>query len=381
MFIALLIDLGLSPNALEASLKSLNIEPFKFKVERVQKGAIAATHIHFKVGHSHEERSLKTIEKIIDQGSFSKEVKQNSKNVFRKLGEAEAHVHGVELNKIHFHEVGALDSILDVVGACVGLEMLGIEKIVHSPIPVGYGKTETEHGTIPVPAPATLELLKGMTIYQGEVKAEVTTPTGAALIATLSESSHPEGMPPMQVHKIGYGAGTMDFVTPNVLRGVCGDLLVQHPLPYARERINLLETNLDDLSPEIYDHLMERLLQAGAQDVSLETIQMKKNRPAQKLSVMASQEKTQSLATLIFRETSTLGIRIQEVHRLTLDREMHRLSTPWGEVNVKRAGWNGEVFTAKPEYEDCKRIAKEHNIPLKKVYQTVAALLHNPKAF
>lgn len=372
MFLSLLLDLGLSPEELKTSLGGLKIDPFNLHIERVQKGPIAATHVRFHINETHEDRSLKEIFDLIDRSRLSSVVKENSKKVFQRLGEAEAHVHGVSLNNIHFHEVGAMDSILDIVGVCIGLEALGIAQIYHSPVPVGLGKTTVEHGLIPIPGPATLELLKGKPIYEGDVKDEVTTPTGAALLASLTENDAGP-MPHLVVEKIGYGAGTKNFECPNVLRGILGHRVPFKNAKYILEPITLLEANIDDLQPEVYDYLIERLLKEGALDVFLEPIQMKKNRPAQKLSVTAFSEKIEALAEVIFRETTTLGIRVHESQRFTLNRKARSLQTPWGKIRLKIALWGDEIVNIKPEYEDCKRIAEVYRIPLKRVDEEISA--------
>jgi pyridinium-3,5-bisthiocarboxylic acid mononucleotide nickel chelatase len=331
------------------------------------------THSHTSAGehaphtHGHTHRGLNEIRKIISAAPISAQAKKTATSVFEALGAAEAKIHNVPVEEIHFHEVGAVDAIVDIVCAAVGAEALAVAEFVCSPVNVGGGTVHCAHGTFPVPAPATLELLRDAPVYSSGVQAELVTPTGAAIVKTLVRRF--EAFPPMQVETAGYGAGSRDFErNPNVVRLVIGD--VAKPLDKVNsETISVLEANIDDLNPQVFGYVLDRLLQEGALDVFGVPVQMKKNRPGTLLSVLCKSEDASKLTQLIFAETTTLGVRQRQEVRQTLARRWENVRTQWGEVRIKIASMNGTVTNYAPEYEDCRRIAAEHHVPLKTVMQ------------
>jgi pyridinium-3,5-bisthiocarboxylic acid mononucleotide nickel chelatase len=331
------------------------------------------THSHTSAGehaphtHGHTHRGLNEIRKIISAAPISAQAKKTATSVFEALGAAEAKIHNVPVEEIHFHEVGAVDAIVDIVCAAVGAEALAVAEFVCSPVNVGGGTVHCAHGTFPVPAPATLELLREAPVYSSGVQAELVTPTGAAIVKTLVRRF--EAFPPMQVERAGYGAGSRDFEhNPNVVRLVIGE--AAKPLDKVNsETISMLEANIDDLNPQVFGYVLDRLLQEGALDVFGVPVQMKKNRPGTLLSVLCKSEDASKLTQLIFAETTTLGVRQRQEVRQTLARRWENVRTQWGEVRIKIASMNGTVTNYAPEYEDCRRIAAEHHVPLKTVMQ------------
>jgi pyridinium-3,5-bisthiocarboxylic acid mononucleotide nickel chelatase len=315
--------------------------------------------------HSHSHRGLSEIRKIISASSISDSAKKTAISIFENLGTAEAKIHHVPVEEIHFHEVGAVDAIVDIVCAAVGTEALGVNEIVCSPLNVGGGSVQCAHGTFPVPAPATLELLKEAPVYSSGVQAELVTPTGAAIVKKIA---HRFGaFPEMKVEKSAYGAGSRDFPEhPNVARLVIGETIAAKT---SSETITVLEANLDDLNPQVFGYVMDRLLEEGALDVFAVPVQMKKNRPGMLLTVLCRAEKAGALTGLLFSETTTPGVRQREEARQTLARRWENVRTPWGEVRIKIASMNGTVTNYAPEYEDCRRIASDHHVPLKSVMQ------------
>ena len=321
----------------------------------------AHTHSHAAVDH-HDHRSLTEINQLIDRSALSAGGKTRAKELFQRLGEAEAAVHGTTLEKVHLHEVGALDSIIDIVGAVHAIEALGVDRVVASPLNVGSGSVRSAHGLYPVPAPATLRLLKGAPIYSGPQQAEMVTPTGALLVSAYA--SEFGAIPPMKVTAIGYGAGSRDFAeTPNVLRVMIGDAEAKA----SPTSVVVIEADIDDMNPQIFGVVMETLQAEGALDVFYTAIQMKKNRPGTLLTVVAPPDARERLTAVIFRETTTIGVRYREMSRECLDREEVVVSTPLGPVRVKVARRDGRVLNASPEFEDCARIARERNVPVKEV--------------
>jgi pyridinium-3,5-bisthiocarboxylic acid mononucleotide nickel chelatase len=357
MTVGALIDAGASGDRVLDCLNSLNLGA-TYRYEKTKRNGLAATKFHVDGGKQKDHRHLPHIAKIIDRASgLSPAAKQNALNVFMKLGEAEAHVHGVPLDLVHFHEVGAVDSISDIVGACVALDLLGVTEIACSPVNVGSGLVETEHGTLPVPAPATAELLKEKPIYSKGPAMELTTPTGAALVATLATHFGP--IPAMSIQATGFGAGTADFkVQANVLRATIGHR------SNAKEAtaVNVLEANLDDATPQLLGYAMDRLFAAGALDVTLQPLQMKKNRPGTLLSVIAKPEDTERLAAIVLAETTTIGLRITTAERRVSARRFLSVETPWGDVRMKIT-----AHGATPEYDDCRALAEAKGVPLKDV--------------
>ena len=316
--------------------------------------------------HHHEHRNLHDIEKILDQSVLSEEVIANAKNVFLAIAKAEAKVHGSTVEEIHFHEVGAIDTIIDVVGNILALQYLGIEKIFTAPVNTGFGFVECAHGQMPVPAPATAELLQSIPSYRGTVDKEMTTPTGAALLKVLATPVK-EVPNNFTGETIGYGAGTRDVAIPNVLRINVGTLqeAVDRGENISAESLLVLECNLDDVNPEILPYVLDKLLTAGALDAWLQPIVMKKGRPAQNLKVLCRPKQQKDLQQILFQETTTLGVRAYPVQRTALERRWKTVQTPWGDVRVKEGLMCGKVINAVPEFEDCKRIAEASGNPLK----------------
>jgi pyridinium-3,5-bisthiocarboxylic acid mononucleotide nickel chelatase len=319
----------------------------------------------------HHGRGLPEISKIIHHSKISDQAKATAIAIFQKLGAAESKIHNVPIEAVHFHEVGALDALVDIVCAAVGAQALGVEEFVCSPLNVGGGTVNCAHGTFPVPAPATVELLKGAAVYSSGIQAELVTPTGAAIVSALVKrfTSFPE----MMIEKTGYGAGTKDFSGhANVLRITIGETIAQTDADKSvrathSETISILEANLDDLNPQVFGYVMDRLLEAGALDVFGTPIQMKKNRPGTLLTVLAKPEDADKLAQIMFAETTTLGVRRREEKRQVLARKWANVSTRFGDVRIKIASLNGSVTNYAPEYDDCRRIAAEHKVPLKAV--------------
>jgi len=321
--------------------------------------------------HDHSHRGLNEIRKIISRATISETAKTKAIAIFEALGAAEAKIHNVPVETIHFHEVGAVDAIVDIVCAAVGAEALGVEEIVCSALNVGGGTVKCAHGTFPVPAPATVELLKDAPVYSSGVQAELVTPTGAAIVKTLCRRF--TAFPEMKIAKSAYGAGSRDFSGhPNVVRLVIGEAASALAAKVNTETVSVLEANLDDLNPQVFGYVMDRLLEEGALDVFGVPVQMKKNRPGTLLTVLCKPETAAKLTQLIFTETTTLGVRRRDEVRQTLARRWETVRTAWGEVRIKIASMNGTVTNYAPEYEDCRRIAAEHHVPLKMVIQEAA---------
>lgn len=361
MTVAALIDLGLPLEVLEKELGALPYSGYRLQTDRVERHHIGGA--SFKVVLEDEDqphRHYGDIARQIEKSGLSAGVKERAGRIFLRLAEAEAKVHCVELDRVHFHEVGAIDSIVDIVGTAIGLEYLGVDRIFASGLPYGSGFVKTAHGLLPVPAPATAELMKGIPVLGPIGPGERVTPTGAAIVAALAEGFGPASG--FKVEKIGYGAGEKDFPDlPNLLRLVLGNDAEES------EQVLVMETHIDDMSPEIFGYLMERLLAAGALDVALAPIQMKKNRPATRLTVIAREADLDRLSALVFAESSAIGLRHYPARRITLSRRTEERQTPLGTVKVKVLG-NGRVA---PEYEECRRIALEQGIPLLEVYRIV----------
>jgi pyridinium-3,5-bisthiocarboxylic acid mononucleotide nickel chelatase len=322
--------------------------------------------------HSHgHSRGLSEIRRIISAASISESAKKTAIAIFEALGRAEAKIHDTSIECVHFHEVGAVDAIVDIVCAAVGAEALGVDEIICSPLNVGGGMIKCAHGAFPVPAPATVELLKDAPVYSSGLQAELVTPTGAAIVKTLA--SRFAAFPEMRIDKSGYGAGSRDFPGhPNVVRLTVGEAASTLAAKTASETITVLEANLDDLNPQVFGYVMDRLLEEGALDAFGMPAQMKKNRPGMLLTVLCKPEDAGKLAQLIFTETTTLGVRRRDEMRQTLARRWESVGTPWGEVRIKIASMNGTVTNYAPEYEDCRRIAAECHVPLKQVIQEAA---------
>jgi uncharacterized protein (TIGR00299 family) protein len=365
MTLGALVDAGLSADTLRSDLRALQVPGWELTTEKAWKNGMSATHVRVKTEDQQKHRSLSTILEILKTSQLAPPVRERASAIFRKLGEAEAHVHDAPLEKVHFHEVGAVDAIVDIVGACIGFHALGIERFACSPLNVGGGTAKMAHGVLPVPAPATARLLQGAPTFSNGVQRELVTPTGAAIVATLCDSFGPQ--PPMTVSAIGYGAGAADLEgQPNVVRimiGECADKSA-HPLD---EEISIIEANLDDMNPQIYGYVVEKALLAGALDVYTTALQMKKNRPGTLLTILCRPQDTEALMSLIFAETTTFGVRTHRAQRRALPREWVNVSTSYGNVRIKLSRSNGQVLHVTPEYDDCRKLAVEKQVPLQQV--------------
>ena len=407
MFLGALIDAGIPSRVFEDTVQALNIGA-RLEISKVNRSGISATKVDVLVhgekelpreiyweqqghkhelehahghsqeahpGHSHEHqhlhnhgRGLKEIRQIISAAAISDKAKQTAMAIFQALGEAEATVHNTDIGSIHFHEVGAVDAMVDIVCAAVGAEALEVDEIVCSPLNVGGGTVKCAHGVFPVPAPATIELLKSVPVYSSGLNVELVTPTGAAIVKIMATrfASFPE----MKIEKTGYGAGTRDFPGhANVVRLTVGESAETRTRGTTHEKISVLEANLDDLNPQVFGYVMDRLFEEGALEAFGVPVQMKKNRPGMLLTVLCRPEDSAKLAKLIFSETTTLGVRQREEARQALQRKWVSVTTPWGDVRVKIASMNGTITNYAPEYEDCRRIAAEQHVPLKTVMQ------------
>ncbi|MGH9738570.1 MAG: nickel pincer cofactor biosynthesis protein LarC [Candidatus Acidiferrales bacterium] len=366
MVLGALVDAGADLRAIEVELRKLGLEGWKISASKVQRRAIFATHLKVETEEQHHHRGLSIILKRIDDARLAPRAAERARRIFTRLAEAEAHVHQVPIEQVHFHEVGAVDSIIDIVGAAVGFELLGIDEFACSPLDVGAGQVNTAHGLLPVPAPATAELLRGAPTYSSGLQRELVTPTGAAISTTLS-TRYAE-MPAMTLRAIGYGAGSADNAEkPNVLRLLIGERVVSEPGEYWDVPVTAIETNLDDMSPQIYGYFAEKALEAGALDVFSTPAQMKKNRPGLLVTILAQPADVSRLIDLVFRETTTIGVRSYELRRKTLAREFVAVATPFGEVRMKISRLNGAMLNATPEYDDCQKIAAQRGVPLKQV--------------
>ncbi len=368
MTLGALVDAGLSFAALKSELDKLSVREFTLSQRRVEKHGIAGTKIDVNAREGHVHRHLKDVLKIINSSSISASAKEKAARVFQKLAKAEAKIHGTTIEEVHFHEVGAVDAIVDVVGAIVGLELLEIEAIYASRFRFGSGHTRGAHGAMPVPVPAVVEMTKGFPAERTDIPYELVTPTGAALLTALA-SNIGETIQ-LRTESTGYGAGTRDVEqVPNLLRVEIGELVAnpQTDLPV------LLETNIDDMTPEIYGYLIDRLFEAGARDAFLTPVIMKKGRPGIQLTVLTDPNKETELTELIFSETTTLGIRRLPVQRHTLERRTDTVQTPYGPIRVKIADIGGKQRIT-PEYDDCARIAREKQVPILDVYKAVNLL-------
>jgi hypothetical protein len=412
MFLGALINAGVSPKLLEDTVKALDIGA-RLEISKVVRGGISATKVDVYANgekdlprevfweqhgddhphehshghdHSHEQRndhgrSLRDIRKIMKKAAIGSNAKRTAIEIFEALGQAEAEIHNVSIDQVHFHEVGAVDAMVDIVCAAVGAESLAAEEWVCSPLNIGGGTVKCAHGTLPVPAPATLKLLQNAPVYSSGPKVELVTPTGAAIVKTLSTRFAP--FPAMKIEKAGYGAGTRDFPEhPNLLRVTIGEIEPTDRANTSHDRITVLEANLDDLSPQVLAYAMERLLAEGALDVFSVPIQMKKSRPGALLTVLAKMEDANRLTKTIFAETTTLGVRRREEERQTLSRRWETVDTTWGPVRIKIANMNGSISNYAPEYEDCRTLAETQHVPLRTVMQEAIQhyLRREPKA-
>jgi pyridinium-3,5-bisthiocarboxylic acid mononucleotide nickel chelatase len=369
MTVAALLDSGVPFEPIRAGIASLGL-PVQLEVEKVRKGGFAATYFRVEAPAETEHRHLPEVEAIIHRGQLTPRQRDLALAIFRRLAEAEAAVHGMPIEKVHFHEVGALDSLADIVAAAIGLDLLGVERFTSGPVAVGGGMVQCAHGLMPVPAPGTAELLKGVPLRPSPVLAELTTPTGAAILTTVVNEWIPQLA--MTIERIGHGAGKRNFPEqPNLLRLFVGTAsqAEREPAGLDSDQVYVLETNLDDVPPEIIGYCYETLLAAGALDVFTTPIMMKKNRPGVLLSVLAPLEKVAVLEDILFRETMTLGVRRYLTHRHKLFRRACTVQTQWGPVQGKLGWREGEPPVFSPEYEDCARIARQHGVALREVVQ------------
>jgi uncharacterized protein (TIGR00299 family) protein len=365
MTLGALVDAGCAVEHLRSELGGLQVPGWELTAEKVWKNGMAATYVNVKTEDLSKHRSLGAILEILKQSQLEPVVRERAGAIFQKLGEAEARVHDVRLDEIHFHEVGAVDAIVDIVGACIGFHALGIARFACSALNVGGGTAKMAHGVLPVPAPATANLLQGKPTYSNGVEKELVTPTGAAIVSTLCDSFGPQ--PPMSVSAIGYGAGTADLEgQPNVVRIMIGEA-AEKSIAGFDEEIAVIEANLDDMNPQIYGYFLEKALGAGALDVYTTPVQMKKNRPGTLLTVLCKPQETNALMSLIFAETTTFGTRTYRAQRRVLPREWVSVATEFGEVRIKVSRVNGRILHVAPEYDDCRKLAVEKNVPLQRV--------------
>jgi len=364
-----LVDAGVDLAAIWKGVASLGLPDMKLVSHEVHKCGFRATQVKVEHPHEHSHRNLTQIIKMIEGSQLTVEQQLLAKAIFQKLGEAEAHVHGVPIEAVHFHEVGAIDSIADICGAAIGWDLLGVDEICASPVATGTGSIKIAHGKVSIPAPATAELLRGIPLAECSIAKELTTPTGAAILAALVDRFGPA--PAMTIEKIGYGAGSMELdEQPNVLRLLVGNSVESdHNEEYERDTVWMLESNLDNVTGEVLGHATSRLMAAGALDVYNTAIQMKKGRPGVVLTVLCAPPDVDRLERLLFRETHTLGVRRWLVARHKLPRQEIEVETPWGMVPGKLGFVPGNTYTFNPEFEACRKLAEEHGIPLKDVYQ------------
>lgn len=376
MFLGMLVDLGVDPGTLRTELNKLPLSGFELTFETVVKSGVRACKARVLAEEKQPHRHLGQIRQIITGSELSPEIKSQAIKIFTLLAESEARVHGMDVEKVHFHEVGAIDAMVDIVGSVIGLSMLNVDRVIVSPLHVGSGTVACTHGIISIPAPATADLLVGVPIYSTGLEGELVTPTGAALVMGLATNFGP--LPAMTIQRVGYGAGERDFSQANVLRGMLGEEIAsQEACPgqayprLHRGKAMVIETNVDDTQPEILGYTMEKLLAAGALDVYFTPIQMKKGRPATLLHIVTLEERAHELIKIVFEETSTIGARCYGVDKLMLYRESIEVQTPWGAARAKVSYLDGVPVTLAPEYEDCKQLAMSVSVPLRDVYRVV----------
>lgn len=363
MILGALVAAGVDSRALVEQLQSLNVSGWKIDFEKVDRSGISSTYARVQTEHEHAHRHLGDILKIIYDSGLNERVKDRAARIFSRLAEAESRVHNQTVEKIHFHEVGAIDAIIDVCGAAVGLDLLGVEQFISSPLRVGFGMARMAHGEFPIPPPAVAELLKGKPIYAGDIEGEFVTPTGAAIITTVCERF--ENLPPIRIEAGGYGAGTRNPKGfPNALRILVGE--IEGPSD-VDESLLMIETNIDDMSPQLFGHVMDRAFELGALDCYLTNTQMKKNRPGILVSILCRPQDREKFLQMLFAETTTIGARSYEVRRRALVRETVRVQTQFGEIDVKVAqGSNGSVKVM-PEFEQCRAASLKANVPLREI--------------
>jgi len=365
MILGALIDSGLSIDTLKNMLEGLNLSEFTIQAEKVDKNGFSATKVDVRVKKQPPERHLNEIKAVIQNSSLSKSIQTRALLIFERIAETEAAIHNKTIDQVHLHELGGTDTIIDVVGTLLALDHLGISSIYASPVPLGKGFIEGAHGQIPLPSPATVALLKEIPVYGKNIESELVTPTGAALLAELVDDFGPA--PPMILENIGYGAGGRDLPIPNLLRVLIGENSQSGKTTI--DHLAILETNLDDLNPEIYPYVIDSLFESGALDVTLTPIHMKKNRPGTQIQVLCEPVDVEAMRLILFRETTTLGIKQYFIERYALPRTIREIETPYGKVRVKIAEISPDLNKISPEYEDCRKLAIEKGIPISLVYQ------------
>jgi len=372
MILGAMVAAGVDPSVLREQLSLLNVEGFKIDFETVNRSGLSATYARVETVHEHKHRHLSDIRRIIEASGVTEGAKDLAIRIFSRLAEAEGRVHNEPVEKVHFHEVGALDAIVDVVGAAICFDMLKIDRFVSSPLHVGSGMVQMAHGSFPVPPPAVTELLRGVPFYSGDIKGELLTPTGAAIITTVCKEFGP--IPRIKTDRTGYGAGTREYENfPNVLRVLIGETGDSDGA--VSERLWMIETNLDDVSPQIVGHVMDRVFELGALDCYFTPVHMKKNRPGVLLSVLCGPDEKEPVMKLLFTETTTLGVRSYEVERRALRRSVVRVETQYGPISVKVAHLNGRVVNEMPEFEEVRKAAISADVPLKIVEEAARVAL------
>jgi uncharacterized protein (TIGR00299 family) protein len=373
MILGALIDLGFPHAELQAGLSSLPLNNCATEAFSEKRMNLKGTRFQVRIPKPDDvRRTFKDISSLINASGLDTFVKENSIQIFQALARAEAHLHDKSVEDIHFHEVGSIDAIVDIVGSVLGLQYLGIEEIISSPLPLGSGFVQCDHGTLPVPAPATAAILKGIPVYGSGSEGELVTPTGAAILATMADGFGP--LPLFRIRKVGYGVGAKERAqVPNMLRIMLGEKETR----FSRDRVLVIESNIDDMNPELYEYLMEALYTNGALDVLITPTQMKKNRPGVLLKVIGTEKDKTNLIETIFRESTTFGVRCYGVERYKLSRHSRTIDTPWGKVRIKVASGVGGKEEASPEYEDCRKIARQKGVPLRQVYREVQKVIED----
>ncbi|MZH15580.1 MAG: nickel pincer cofactor biosynthesis protein LarC [Nitrospinae bacterium] len=371
MILGALVDMGVDIREIRKALKNIDLGGYKLEAKKVKRSDLSCTQILVKLEKQKSRqphRSFSNIKKLIEKSGLPSRVKKNSIEIFKRIAKVEAGIHNTTVDKIHFHEVGGIDSIVDIVGGVWAIESLKLDKIYSSPLNVGEGLVDCAHGRLPVPAPATLKLLKGIPVFSSGVKNELTTPTGAAMIAFYAEKF--QSMPAMTIAGEGSGAGSRVISSiPNMLRVFVGE--TSH---IGTNELVMIETNIDDMNPEVFEAVMESLFKEGALDVFFSSIMMKKNRPATQISVLAENNNRERLSRILLTETSSFGVRFYGVDRMTLDREVKKIKTPYGSINIKIGLLDGKIVQAAPEFEDCKKASRAKKRPVKKIYDEIHAL-------
>jgi pyridinium-3,5-bisthiocarboxylic acid mononucleotide nickel chelatase len=376
MILGALVDAGLPVAELQTAIDGLQVPGITLRAETIKRGAFRGTLVRVETAEQgHPHRHLSGIKKILEAGALAPEVRADALRIFRRLAEAEAEAHGVDIEKIHFHEVGALDAIADIVGAAWGIRQLGLEAIHVSPINLGSGFVTGAHGRMPVPAPGTAALLAGFPAYGSEIRAELTTPTGAAVLTSLAAGFGP--MPPMTLERVGYGAGQREIAEqPNLLRLVIGEASGAQE----RDQVAVIESSIDDMNPQFFEPLLDRLFAAGALDAYLTPLLMKKSRPASLLTVLAEPERAELLVRLILAHTTTFGVRTHCASRWKRRRDFLTVQTPFGDVRIKR-GWEGKrIAILSPEFEDCRRLAEVAGVSVQAVHEAAKRAAHEAAA-